>query len=66
MGRSRSDARRPSPRSTTSARRVPFIDKDAIRRFRSEHNDPYGGLLCVDLDTPGVFERGVLDIGNDG
>src|SRR5690554_364584 len=26
--------------------RVPFIDKDDIRRFRDEHNDPFGGLLC--------------------
>src|SRR5215467_4575767 len=28
--------------------RVPFIDKDAVRRFRDERGDPYGGLLCVD------------------
>lgn len=28
--------------------RVPFIDKDAVRRFRNERGDPYGGLLCVD------------------
>ncbi len=28
--------------------RVPFIDKDAIRRFRDERGDPYGGLLCID------------------
>ena len=28
--------------------RVPFIDKDAVRRFRDERADPYGGLLCVD------------------
>jgi phenylacetate-CoA ligase len=27
--------------------RVPFIDKDAVRRFRDDHGDPYGGLLCV-------------------
>jgi phenylacetate-CoA ligase len=27
--------------------RVPFLDKDAVRRFRDEHGDPYGGLLCV-------------------
>jgi phenylacetate-CoA ligase len=27
--------------------RVPFIDKDRIRRFRDEHDDPYGGLVCV-------------------
>lgn len=29
-------------------RRVPFVDKDAIRTFRDRHGDPYGGLLCVD------------------
>ena len=28
--------------------RVPFIDKDTIRRFRDAHGDPYGGLLCCD------------------
>jgi phenylacetate-CoA ligase len=28
--------------------RIPFIDKDTIRRFRDETGDPYGGLLCVD------------------
>jgi phenylacetate-CoA ligase len=27
--------------------RIPFIDKDTIRRYRDEHHDPYGGLLCV-------------------
>src|SRR5438045_598465 len=30
--------------------RVPFIDKDAVRRFRDERGDPYGGLLCVEPD----------------
>src|ERR1043166_10181583 len=35
--------------------RVPFIDKDAVRRFRDERGDPYGGLLCVDpADLTGV------------
>jgi phenylacetate-CoA ligase len=35
--------------------RVPFIDKDAVRRFRDERGDPYGGLLCVDPnDLTGV------------
>ena len=29
-------------------RRVPFIDKDAIRAYRDRHDDPYGGLLCLD------------------
>ena len=28
--------------------RVPFIDKDAVRRFRDERGDPYGGMLCVE------------------
>jgi phenylacetate-CoA ligase len=28
--------------------RVPFIDKDEVRRFRNDRRDPYGGLLCVD------------------
>jgi phenylacetate-CoA ligase len=28
--------------------KVPFIDKDRIRRFRDERNDPYGGLRCAD------------------
>src|SRR4051794_27527132 len=30
--------------------RVPFIDKDAIRSYRDRHDDPYGGVLCVDVD----------------
>jgi phenylacetate-CoA ligase len=35
--------------------RVPFIDKDAVRRYRDERGDPYGGLLCVDpVDLTGV------------
>ena len=35
--------------------RVPFIDKDAVRRFRDERGDPFGGLLCVDPnDLTGV------------
>ena len=28
--------------------KVPFISKDAVRRFRDEKGDPYGGLLCLD------------------
>jgi phenylacetate-CoA ligase len=28
--------------------RVPFIDKDALRRFRDQRGDPYGGMLAVD------------------
>ena len=28
--------------------KVPFLDKDAQRRFRDERNDPYGGVLCRD------------------
>lgn len=27
--------------------KVPFIDKDRIRRFRDENGDPFGGLVCV-------------------
>src|SRR5690606_20296858 len=28
--------------------KAPFIDKDAIRAFRDEHNDPFGGIKCVE------------------
>jgi phenylacetate-CoA ligase len=28
--------------------KVPFIDKEALRRFRDERDDPYGGMLAVD------------------
>jgi phenylacetate-CoA ligase len=28
--------------------RVPFIDKDRIRRFRDTRDDPFGGLRCAD------------------
>lgn len=36
--------------------KAPFIDKDAIRRFRDTSNDRYGGLLCVDpLRAGGPF-----------
>jgi phenylacetate-CoA ligase len=31
---------------------VPFIDKDTIRAFRDRHEDPYGGLLCLDPGDP--------------
>src|SRR3954447_21610990 len=34
---------------------VPFIDKDSMRHFRDERRDPYGGMLAIDLATPGVF-----------
>src|SRR5690242_942806 len=27
--------------------KVPFVSKDAIRHFRDERGDPYGGQLCV-------------------
>src|SRR2546423_3029947 len=27
--------------------RVPFVDRAAVRRFRDDRGDPYGGLLCV-------------------
>jgi len=38
--------------------KVPFIDKDAIRSYRDRHDDPYGGLLCLDPADPtmkGIF-----------
>ncbi len=36
--------------------KAPFVDKDAIRRFRDTSNDRYGGLLCVDpLRAGGPF-----------
>jgi phenylacetate-CoA ligase len=28
--------------------KVPFLDKDSLRRFRDERSDPYGGMLAVD------------------
>jgi phenylacetate-CoA ligase len=31
--------------------RVPFVDKDTVRRFRDERADPYGGLLCVPRES---------------
>lgn len=34
---------------------VPYVDKDAMRRFRDDRRDPYGGMLAIDLATPGVF-----------
>jgi len=40
------------------AEKVPFIDKDAIRSYRDRHNDPYGGLLCIDPADPAT--RGVF------
>jgi phenylacetate-CoA ligase len=46
--------------------RVPFIDKNAIRSFRQHRGDPYGGLLCVDLDTPGVFSAVFSTSGTTG
>jgi phenylacetate-CoA ligase len=38
--------------------KVPFIDKDAIRSYRDRHDDPYGGMLCLDPTDPhmkGIF-----------
>ncbi len=38
--------------------KAPFIDKDAIRSYRDRHDDPYGGLMCLDPADPklrGVF-----------
>jgi phenylacetate-CoA ligase len=28
-------------------RLAPFMDKDQVRAFRDEHDDPFGGLLCI-------------------
>jgi len=28
--------------------RAPFISKDAVRHFRDDRHDPYGGLLCLE------------------
>src|SRR5262245_10394737 len=28
--------------------KAPYLDKDALRRFREERGDPYGGMLAVD------------------
>jgi phenylacetate-CoA ligase len=28
--------------------RIPVINKDVVRAFRDKHDDPYGGLLCVE------------------
>lgn len=28
-------------------RLAPFMDKDQVRQWRDEHDDPFGGLLCV-------------------
>jgi phenylacetate-CoA ligase len=30
--------------------RAPFIDKDAVRRFRDAHGDPYGGTCALPAD----------------
>ena len=40
------------------AEKVPFIDKDAIRSYRDRHDDPHGGMLCLDPNDPtmkGIF-----------
>jgi phenylacetate-CoA ligase len=29
--------------------RAPFIDKDAIRAYRDQHDDPFGGVLCGEV-----------------
>jgi phenylacetate-CoA ligase len=31
--------------------RAPFVDKDALRRFRDERGDPYGGLCALAPET---------------
>lgn len=58
--RSKWDAAGVGPRDIRSLddfrARVPFIDKDAIRRFRDAYDDPYGGTLCIDeSDISAVF-----------
>ena len=30
--------------------RAPFIDKDALRNYRDTHNDPFGGVLCCNIE----------------
>ena len=47
--RGRAPARHHS-RSRTSASAAPFVDKHAIRRFRDERGDPYGGLCALPPD----------------
>lgn len=41
-----------SPRDITNLAdfqsKVPFLNKDNIRQYRDQHNDPYGGLKCVE------------------
>lgn len=35
-------------RSIDDFRRLaPFMDKDQVRAYRDEHDDPFGGLLCI-------------------
>src|SRR5437879_4264812 len=43
-----------------------FVDKEAIRSFRTRHRDPYGGLLCIGLDTKGVFSAVFSTSGTTG
>ena len=50
VGRRRRAPARHHAASTTSATRAPFVDKDAVRRFRDERNDPYGGLCALPPD----------------
>jgi phenylacetate-CoA ligase len=47
--------------------KVPFLDKDAIRRFRDGRNDPYGGLLCLTPDDhPKLFSAVFSTSGTTG
>jgi phenylacetate-CoA ligase len=43
--------------------KVPFIDKDRIRKFRDEHGDPFGGLVCA---TPPHLSRVGFTSGTTG
>jgi phenylacetate-CoA ligase len=49
--RARWQAARVTPEDVRSVddfrEKVPFIDKESLRRFRDERGDPYGGILCV-------------------
>lgn len=31
--------------------KVPFISKDAVRHYRDDRGDPYGGLLCLPVES---------------
>jgi len=39
--------------------KAPFTDKDMVRKYRDDHNDPFGGVLCADL-------KDITHIGSSG